>query len=189
MQKVLKLLLLPPDLLLAHARAYVDLSKESGMRYLCAVKSQWVIRGLSVLALLLALVFGGVALMLWSAMPLHAAPRAWVLLALPGCCLVVSALCGWRASRMSLPPLLQELQAQLALDLPGPMPTALGMGPGMTPTQSLAVSRVRLSQALRDPAWLLLLQRWLERKTPSTSAPPPAGETTSPNRARQKDAG
>lgn len=36
----------------------------------------------------------------------------------------------------------------------------------LTPTQRLAVSRDRLAQALRDPAWLLLLRRWLQEKKP-----------------------
>jgi hypothetical protein len=36
----------------------------------------------------------------------------------------------------------------------------------LTPTQRLAISRVRVAQALRDPAWLLLLQRWLKEKDP-----------------------
>ncbi len=36
----------------------------------------------------------------------------------------------------------------------------------LTPTQRLAISRARLAQALRDPAWLLLLQRLLQEKKP-----------------------
>ncbi|MDP4622213.1 hypothetical protein [uncultured Limnohabitans sp.] len=38
------------------------------------------------------------------------------------------------------------------------------MTPDLTPVQRLALSRARLAQALRDPTWLLLLQRLLEDK-------------------------
>jgi hypothetical protein len=40
------------------------------------------------------------------------------------------------------------------------------MSAELTPTQRLALSRARLVQALRDPAWLLLLQRWLHDNKP-----------------------
>jgi hypothetical protein len=38
------------------------------------------------------------------------------------------------------------------------------MSSELTPTQRLALSRAQLAQALRDPVWLLLLQRWLQDK-------------------------
>jgi hypothetical protein len=114
---LLKMLLLPPDLLRSHAQGYVDLASEVSARYLCTLKNRWVMYGLSVLALLLALIFGGVALLLWSAFPLHDAPHAWVLLALPIACLCLGGLCWWGARAQRLQPLLQEVQAQIALDL------------------------------------------------------------------------
>lgn len=40
------------------------------------------------------------------------------------------------------------------------------MSSELTPTQRLALSRAQLAQALRDPVWLLLLQRWLQDKKP-----------------------
>jgi hypothetical protein len=58
-----------------------------------------------------------VALLLWSALPLHDAPYAWVLLALPTACLSLSGLCWWWARTLRLQPLLQDIQAQIALDL------------------------------------------------------------------------
>ena len=81
MSTLLKLLLLPPDLLKSHAQAYADLASELSVRYLCTLKNRWVMYGLSALALLLAVVFGGVALLLWSVLPLQNAPHPWVLLA------------------------------------------------------------------------------------------------------------
>ena len=41
------------------------------------------------------------------------------------------------------------------------------MSAELTPLQRLAVSRGQLAQALRDPVWFLLLQRWLQEKPPS----------------------
>jgi hypothetical protein len=40
------------------------------------------------------------------------------------------------------------------------------MSSELTPTQRLVLSRAQLAQALRDPAWMLLLQRWLQDKKP-----------------------
>ncbi len=114
---LLKMLLLPPDLLKSHAQGYVDLASEVGARYLCALKNRWVMYALSVLTLMLALIFGGIALLLWSALPLVDAPYAWVLLALPSACLLLSGLCWWWARNQRLQPLLQDIQAQIALDL------------------------------------------------------------------------
>jgi hypothetical protein len=117
MRLLLKILLLPPDLLKSHAQGYVDLVSEGGARHLCTLKNHLVMYVLSVLALLLALIFGGVALLLWSAFPLHDAPHAWVLVALPGLSLLVSGLC-WRwVSTRRWPPLLSDIQTQIKLDL------------------------------------------------------------------------
>lgn len=194
MQTLLKMVLLPPDLLWAHAHGYVDLSREVGMRYMWALKSRWVMWGKSVLALMLALVFAGVALMLWASLPMHAAPSAWLLLALPAVCLMLSAFYGWRASSLKLPSLLHDLQAQMAMDLPARASSVSGvqgMDSDMTPSQRLAVSRARLAQALRDPAWLLLLQRWLEEKPqPAPSQAQAAAVTLVPSAGEsQKDTG
>ena len=90
---LLKMLLVPPDLLKSHAQGYVDLASEVGARYLCTLKNRWVMYALSLLTLMLALIFGGMALLLWSALPLVDAPYGWVLLALPSACLLLSGLC------------------------------------------------------------------------------------------------
>ena len=41
------------------------------------------------------------------------------------------------------------------------------MSSELTPSQRVAISRAQLAQALRDPAWMLLLQRWLQNKKPN----------------------
>jgi hypothetical protein len=47
------------------------------------------------------------------------------------------------------------------------------MSSDLTPAQRLAISRARLAQALQDPAWLLLVQRWLKAKAQAPSHRPP----------------
>jgi hypothetical protein len=49
------------------------------------------------------------------------------------------------------------------------------MTASMTPEHRLAASRARLASALREPAWLILLQRWAQaRATPQANVPPSA---------------
>jgi hypothetical protein len=114
---LLKMMLLPPELIKSHAQGYVDLASEVGSRYLCTLKNRWLMFALSALTLLLALIFGGVALMLWSTATQLDASQAAVLWGLPSSFLVISALLGWRAKSLRLPSLLQDIQSQLQLDL------------------------------------------------------------------------
>ena len=117
MSTLLKLLLLPPELLKSHAQAYADLANELTARYLCTLKNRWVMYGLSAVALLLALVFGGVALMLWSVLPLQNATHVWVLTALPVSSLFISVFFWWWARSLHQQPILREIQTQIQLDL------------------------------------------------------------------------
>ena len=114
---LLKMMLLPPELIKSHAQGYVDLASEVGSRYLCTLKNRWVMYGLSALAMVLALIFGGVALMLWSTATHLEPSQALVLWALPSTFLIISGLCWWRANSLYLPSLLQDIQSQLQLDL------------------------------------------------------------------------
>ena len=114
---LLKMMLLPPELIKSHAQGYVDLASEVGSRYLCTLKNRWVMFALSALTMVLALIFGGVALMLWSTASQLDASQAAVLWGLPSTFLVISALLGWRAKSLRLPSLLQDIQSQLQLDL------------------------------------------------------------------------
>jgi hypothetical protein len=45
------------------------------------------------------------------------------------------------------------------------------MSSDLNPAQRLAISRARLVDALRDPLWLILLQRWLQAKARSQARP------------------
>jgi hypothetical protein len=114
---LLKMMLLPPELIKSHAQGYVDLASEVGSRYLCTLKNRWMMFALSALTMVLALIFGGVALMLWSTASQLDTSQAAVLWGLPSTFLVISALLGWRAKSLRLPSLLQDIQSQLQLDL------------------------------------------------------------------------
>ena len=72
---------------------------------------------LSALTMMLALIFGGMALMLWSTATRLDASQAAVLWGLPSSFLLISALLGWRAKSLRLPSLLEDIQSQLQLDL------------------------------------------------------------------------
>jgi len=114
---LLKMMLLPPELIKSHAQGYVDLASEVGSRYLCTLKNKWVMFVLSALTMMLALIFGGVALMLWSTATQLNVSQAAVLWGLPSSFLAISLLLGWRAKSLRLPSLLQDIQSQLQLDL------------------------------------------------------------------------
>ena len=114
---LLKMMLLPPELIKSHAQGYVDLASEVGLRYLCTLKNRWVMFALSALTMLLALIFGGVALMLWSTATQLGASQAAVLWGLPSSFLVISVLLGWCAKSLRLPSVWQDIQSQLQLDL------------------------------------------------------------------------
>lgn len=114
---LLKLLVLPPELLKVHAQGYADLASQSWRQHLCALKNRWTLYALSALALLLALVLGGVALLLWAAVPLAQAPNIWVLWALPLGLLLSSGLCWAWARSLRVRPMLDDIKEQIALDV------------------------------------------------------------------------
>lgn len=113
----LKLFLLPPDLLQVHAQAYADLVNALTARYLLNLKHRCLLYACGALALLLGLIFGGVALMLWGALPLKQAAFSWVLWVLPTGLMGISALCCWLARRVRLPAVWADIRAQIQLDV------------------------------------------------------------------------
>jgi hypothetical protein len=113
---LLKLLVLPPELLKMHAQGYADLASQTWAEHLCTLKNRWALYALSGLCLVLALGLGGVALLLWSALPSIDARHAWVLPVLPMALLVVAALLWAWARRLRTRPFLRDIQTQLELD-------------------------------------------------------------------------
>lgn len=114
---LLKLLLLPPDLLRSHAQGYADLVREAGARYLGTLKRRWVLYMVSAASCFLASILGGVALLLWGAFSLDGARHLWLLPTLPLALLFVSGLCWWWASRCRQEPLMKNFQEQIRLDI------------------------------------------------------------------------
>ena len=114
---LLKLLVLPPELLKMHAQGYADLASQTWADHLCTLKNRWLLYALSVLSAGLALVLGGVAVLLWSALPSIDTRTAWILPALPLAWLAASGLLWAMAKRLRTRPLLQDIQEQLQLDL------------------------------------------------------------------------
>ena len=53
---LLKLLVLPPELLKVHAQGYADLASHAWAQHLCTLKNRWVLYSLGALNLLLALI-------------------------------------------------------------------------------------------------------------------------------------
>ena len=89
---LLKLLVLPPELLKMHAQGYADLASQTWAEHLCTLKNRWALYALSGLCLVLALGLGGVAL------------------------LVMAALLWAWARRLRTRPFLRDIQTQLELD-------------------------------------------------------------------------
>lgn len=114
---LLKLLVLPPELLNEHARGYADLAGQAWADQMCTLKNRWVIYSLSALTLLLALIFAGVALLLWSAMPQIDSRFAWVLPILPLTLLILSAIFWVWARSLRTRSFLDRIKEQIQLDV------------------------------------------------------------------------
>jgi hypothetical protein len=114
---LLKLLLLPPDLLRSHAQGYADLARELGGHYLCTFKSRWVLYIVSAVICFLAFILGGMALLLWGAFSLEGARHIWLLPTLPLGLFFISGLFFWWARSFRQEPLLKSFQAQIQLDM------------------------------------------------------------------------
>jgi hypothetical protein len=115
--QLIKLLVLPPELLRGHARAYADLAHQSWQEHVLTLKYRWLMYALAAVCLLLALVLGGVALLLWSALPVLREGWVGVMWALPLALVVCSVVCAVWAQRLRSRPLLADLKEQLQLDL------------------------------------------------------------------------
>ena len=116
-KQLIKLLVLPPELLRVHAWAYADLVHASCQQHLCTLKYRWLMYALAMGCLLLALVFGGTALLLWSALPVLRVGFVWVMWVLPLAMAVCSVVFAVWAQRLRPRPLLDELKEQIHLDL------------------------------------------------------------------------
>lgn len=116
MHPLLNVIATRPQLLAEHAQAYAELVAAELPRATAAWKRQALLNGLALLSLLASLLLGGVALMLWAALPAAAMPAAWLLIAVPllpalaGIACLIAARSGTEAN------LLGDLRQQLGAD-------------------------------------------------------------------------
>lgn len=112
----LKILLLPPDLLKRHAQGYTDLAAQELSQHLADLGQRLLVGASGVAALLLGITLGGVALLLWSALPELNAQWSWILLALPLCLVLLGLALTWSARRWIMRPVFPKLRQQVQLD-------------------------------------------------------------------------
>jgi hypothetical protein len=101
MQAILRLVASQPELLVEHARAYAELVSAQTGRAMSAWRRQAVLGALGLCLLGVAVVLGGVALMLWAMLPVVPGQAVWALLAVPLPPLIVAGACLAAARRSS----------------------------------------------------------------------------------------
>lgn len=90
---LLRLVVTRPQLLADHAEAYAGLVSEEILRAVAGVKKRVVLSAVAIGLLGLAVVFGGIALMLWAAIPVASMAAPWALLAVPGVPALMGVVC------------------------------------------------------------------------------------------------
>jgi hypothetical protein len=114
---LIKLLVLPPELLREHARGYADLASQAWQQQLRALQLRWALYALAWVCAVLGLGLGSVSCLLWAALPGFSERHVWVMWALPLTWMGGSGVCFAWARSVSPSPLLDSLQAQLKLDV------------------------------------------------------------------------
>jgi hypothetical protein len=112
-----KLIVKQPSLLLNHAQAYADLAVDETRRLTRRWRTRAMLYGASFVFFCLGLVLGGVAVMLWSALPVMAEQTSWVLLALPLLFEALALACFLVAQGRVDAPAFAIMQEQLKLDV------------------------------------------------------------------------
>jgi hypothetical protein len=115
--RLLKILLLPPELLKTHVRGYADLASQAWGQRMRILKTRLILYVIAATSLLLSLFFAGVSLLLWSALPVLAEHSAWVMLALPGTLMALALICQIWAHSLQSPSAFEKIKAQIALDM------------------------------------------------------------------------
>ena len=114
---LLKLLLLPPDLLKMHAQGYADLAAEEWARYLCVLKTRWLLYAIGTASFILGVFLAGVSLLLWSALTVVDARSAWLMWCVPIALCLFSLVCWVWAKRIQTSRHFGKLKAQIELDI------------------------------------------------------------------------
>jgi hypothetical protein len=119
LRMLLKLIVTQPQWLLTHAQNYAALASESLADAFRAWKLRMVLYAISFTCLVLGLVCGVMALLLWAALPTLNPTNSWLLLALPVLFLSSSVFIYWVSQRYPLAPLFEAIQEQIKLDMLG----------------------------------------------------------------------
>lgn len=119
MPALLNLVVNRPQLLTEHAEAYAGLVASELGRWSALWQRRALLRALAAAGALVAVVLGGVALILWSALPVVPAQAVWALVGVPLLPLAVTLACllatPQAAEHSALEVIRQQLEADLAL--------------------------------------------------------------------------
>jgi hypothetical protein len=119
-EPLLRLLLSQPGLLAEHASAYGALLAEEGGRWIAPWQRRWQLRLLGSLALLVAVLLAGQAVLLWALLKPEQAQTLAVLAAVPLLPLLLALAAFWQAGRVRRPvneaPPWSSLRGELAVD-------------------------------------------------------------------------
>jgi hypothetical protein len=117
MLRVLFKLLLHPELLAMHIQGYGDLLREESGQLVRQVRNRLLLCAVGACSLLLGVMWAGVALLLWSALPSLDPHHAWLLWAFPLSWIAVALACAL-ACRLRGPSLLfPRTREQIQLDV------------------------------------------------------------------------
>lgn len=115
--RLLKILLLPPDLLKTHVHGYADLASQEWAQHVRIWKTRLIICAIGTTSLILGVFLAGVSLLLWSALPVLAERSAWVMAVLPATLLAIAGICQAWFCQLQAPPAFGKLKEQLQLDI------------------------------------------------------------------------
>ena len=114
---LLKLIATEPEILGDHVEAYAELVgdevRKTGNAW--AARLAWYAAALCLLGV--GLVFAGVALMLWAALPQSGFQSPWVLVAVPAVTLAAALLCAFLARRSPIESAFDNVKKQLSADM------------------------------------------------------------------------
>jgi hypothetical protein len=117
MNVLLKLCVLEPQLLMAHAKSYSDLMMEALQQALATWKLRVLMFALAFACLCFSALIGLISVLLWAALPVLNEQSAWVLVMLPVALMLLSWFFYALAQSFKLEPVFNDIQEQLHLDL------------------------------------------------------------------------
>ncbi len=116
-KRLLKLLLLSPDLLKMHAHGYADLASAEWALHVRAWQTRLLIYAMGTASLFIGVFLAGVSLLLWTALPEVNGHSAWVMWFAPLAMGLFSLACWACAKRVKVSQPFGRLKAQIALDI------------------------------------------------------------------------